>query len=320
MKRAVKIWFTVAASLMLIGCAVFMGVMTMFKWDFKKLSGREYETSEHNIEDGFESIYVSSDTADVVFVPSDSCRVICYEEKNARHVVSVTDGILRIELDDNRKWYNYIGVGFGAPKVTVHLPSGEYESLTVKLSTGSTEIPKEFSFGSADISVTTGSVNFLSASCGDVSIRCSTGSINVGGLSAGSVTCKTTTGRISISGISCTGAVKADVSTGKVVLTDISCAELYSEGSTGKVYLKGVVASGGFNIKRSTGDVEFDGCDAAEIVIRTSTGDIEGSLLSEKVFSTKTDTGEVEVPRSTSGGKCELRTTTGDIEVEIGRK
>ena len=63
--------------------------------------------------------------------------------------------------------------------------------------------------------------------------------------------------------------------------------------------------------------VVLDGCDAAEIFVKTDTGDVTGTLLSEKVFVTTTDTGKVEVPRSVSGGRCEITTDTGDIRISI---
>lgn len=61
----------------------------------------------------------------------------------------------------------------------------------------------------------------------------------------------------------------------------------------------------------------FDGSDAAEIYVRTSTGSVKGTLLSEKVFITETSTGSVSVPKTVTGGKCEIRTSTGDIQIEI---
>ena len=61
----------------------------------------------------------------------------------------------------------------------------------------------------------------------------------------------------------------------------------------------------------------FDSSDAAEIFVKTSTGDVSGSLLTEKVFITDTSTGKVSVPKTTTGGKCELITSTGDIKIEI---
>ncbi len=71
------------------------------------------------------------------------------------------------------------------------------------------------------------------------------------------------------------------------------------------------------SIKRSTGDIRFDGSDATEIFVETDTGDVTGTLISEKVFIARTDTGRINVPKTTNGGKCEINTDTGDIKLEI---
>lgn len=78
-----------------------------------------------------------------------------------------------------------------------------------------------------------------------------------------------------------------------------------------------MTASGAFSIERSTGDVEFDGSDADEITVKTSTGDVRGTLKSEKVFLTDTSTGWINVPKTTSGGRCEITTSTGNIDIAI---
>ena len=75
--------------------------------------------------------------------------------------------------------------------------------------------------------------------------------------------------------------------------------------------------SGEFNLERNTGDIEFHGCDAETIYVETDTGDVTGTLLTDKVFITETDTGSVDVPKSVSGGRCEISTDTGDIRIEI---
>ena len=78
-----------------------------------------------------------------------------------------------------------------------------------------------------------------------------------------------------------------------------------------------VIAVGMISVERSTGDVKLDSCDAGEISVTTDTGDVTGSLLTDKVFITQTDTGRVNVPETTSGGKCRIFTDTGDIQIEI---
>jgi DUF4097 and DUF4098 domain-containing protein YvlB len=70
-------------------------------------------------------------------------------------------------------------------------------------------------------------------------------------------------------------------------------------------------------INRSTGNVFLGSSDAVEIVIHTTTGDVDGVLLTEKVFVVSTKAGIVDVPESMSGGRCEVHTTTGDIGFTI---
>ena len=38
MKKSTKVWLLIAACLVLVGSLLFVGVMTMLKWDFSKLS------------------------------------------------------------------------------------------------------------------------------------------------------------------------------------------------------------------------------------------------------------------------------------------
>ena len=71
-----------------------------------------------------------------------------------------------------------------------------------------------------------------------------------------------------------------------------------------------------FTIERSTGNVKFDRSDAAEIFVKTNTGNVTGSLLTDKVFTTQTDTGDVSVPKTVTGGRCEIKTDTGDIKIK----
>lgn len=319
MNKKTKIWLIAAASFIVIGCVLFGGVMTMLKWDFSKLSTTKYETNTYNINQDFSNISVTTDTADVVFIPSEGedCKVVCYEQVNVKHLVESKDGTLKIKLDDSRKWYEYIGINIKTPKITVYLPSGEYSDLSVRESTGDVKISKDFTFKSIDISANTGDIKNYASAAEVIKIKASTGSIFLENITAGALDLSVSTGSINASSVKCDGDIKANVTTGKTKLLDISCKSVKSKGSTGSVQLKNVIASDKFSIERSTGDVEFKSCDAGEIFIETSTGDVEGSLLSDKVFITKTDTGDIDVPKTTTGGKCEIITDTGDIEIEI---
>jgi DUF4097 and DUF4098 domain-containing protein YvlB len=259
---------------------MFSVAMTKIHWDFTKLSTVKYETNTYEVTDDFNSISMLTDTADILFVQSDDkiCKVVCYEMSDMKHTTTVQNNTLTINVTDEREWYDHIGITLGSPKITVYLPKTEYVSLAIKEDTGDIEVPKDFKFGTIDIA--------------------------------------TSTGDITIAGVTCEDDIVINVSTGKANLTDIKCKSFISDGSTGDISLNNVIATEKFSIERSTGDVKFDACDATEIWVETDTGDVTGKLLSEKIFITQTSTGDVHVPKSTNGGKCEITTSTGDIYIK----
>lgn len=318
MKKAAKIWLIIAASLVLIGC-VFIGVMSVLKWDFTKLSTVKMETNAYEISEKFSGVALGTDVADVVFAVSEDgkCTVKCVEDSKRKHTVTVKENTLVIKMTDSREWFERIGIHFAAPKITVYLPKGGYNGLLIREATGDIQIPKEFTFETADISLSTGNVDFSASVSASVKIKATTGDIRVENISADSLDLAVTTGGITASNVACRGDANVKVTTGKTRLTQMTCKNLTSNGSTGDAFLTDVVAEETLSVKRTTGDVRFDGADAGEILVKTSTGAVTGTLLSEKVFLTKTDTGKVSVPQTVTGGKCDITTTTGDIRIAI---
>lgn len=318
MNKSTKIWLILAAFLVIAGGMIFGGVMSVLNWDFSKLGGK-FETNLYEIDQDFQDISIRTDTAAISFVPSPDgkCTVECYEREKVSHRVSVEDGTLIIKLQDTRAWYEYIGINFGSPKIIVYLPQTQYASLSIKENTGSIEIPKDLTFTNVDISVSTGDVKFYASASEMIKIKATTGSIRMENVSAGALNLSASTGAITISNANCQEDAAFHVTTGKTTLTDVSCRNLTSTGSTGDVSLTRVVAGEKLSVERSTGDIKFTDCDAAEIYAEASTGDIIGSLLSDKVFITHSDTGSIHVPKTVTGGKCELTTDTGDIHIDI---
>ena len=317
MDKKTVTWLVIATFLLLIGCVIFGGVMMSLHWDFSKLSTVQYETNEYNITDPFRSISVTTDTADIVLVPSETVSVICTEQTNAKHSVSVKDGILQIEIVDQRKWYERIGINFGTAKIIVYIPQDQYETLTIKGSTGKVNIPEGYGFTMLDIHQSTGDVTCQASVAETLKIKTSTGSIHVENVHTGRLELSVTTGNIITTNVRCSGDMQVSVSTGKTSLTNVTCKNLTTNGNTGDIVLKNVVAEEKLTIKRTTGYVKFEGCDAAAIQVQTDTGDVTGTLLSEMVFLCETDTGRVDVPKTTAGGLCEITTDTGDIRLKI---
>lgn len=323
MSAAVKIWLIVAASLVVLGAITFCVIMITVGWDFRKLDTDKYQTNTHEITEAFDSISVDADTADVVFLPSDGegVKVVCFEREKALHDVSVDDGVLKIHLNDTRKWYEYISImSFDSPKITVYLPARMNASLLVKTDTGDIEIPKELSFDSIDASASTGHIKCYASTEGLMKLKTSTGSIRVEDVTVGGLDLSVSTGSARILTAVCREDVKLSIGTGDAWMKNVTCQSLEATGNTGDVNMEAVIAENKMSIKTGTGEIEFEKCDAAEIYMKTSTGDIEGTLLSEKIFIYDCGTGSVDLPKTTSGGKCELITGTGDIEIRIAKQ
>lgn len=299
MKKSAKIWLITAGALVLFGGTAFLVLMSALKWDYKKLSTVKYETNTYEISEYISDISILTDTADIVFARSVSgkCKVISFEEKTAENSVTAENGKLIIKTENQKSGTDYIGFYFEQPKITVCLPNSQYNSLQIKGNTGNVKISKDFSFKS-------------------VNIKTSSGSISVNQASLDTLELSTSTGTVTVCGVKCSGDIKINASADRVSLTDITCKSFKSTGDTGDILLKNVIASEKLIIERDTGNVKFDGCDAAEINVETDTGDVTGSLLTEKVFIVDSDTGEVDVPKSASGGKCEIETDTGNIKIK----
>lgn len=280
MSKSSKIWCVTALFLIFTGLLIFAGVMTMLKWDFKKLSTVNYVTNTYDISESFDSILIDTRTSDVKVLKSkdESCSVVCHDQKSIKHSVTVENNTLTIKLTDSRKWYEHIQINSSTPKITVYLPKSQYDKLDVKSSTGN---------------------------------------ISVNNLSFSSLMLSVSTGDIMVSDVNCFDNIDILLSTGDAEISNLICKKLYSKANTGDIKLNEVIAENSLTLKRSTGDVKLNKIDANEISIKTDTGDVSGTILSKKVFITKTNTGNINVPKTTTGGKCEITTTTGDIKIEI---
>ena len=298
MSKAVKLWLIAAGSLILLGLITFVSAMAANHWDFTTLSSIEYITSQHEVSADFTDIEIDTNTADIHFLHSEDgkCKVVCYEESNVRHNVSIEDGKLKLHAVNEKKWYEYI-MNFDSAKITIYLPKTEYGALVINGNTCDVNIGKAFTFSNMDVSVDTGDVSSSATVTGMIKIKTTTGDIQLHGINA--------------------NEISLEVSTGDIRLTGVNCQRLTSSGDTGDMDLRNVIASDKLSIVRNTGDVAFNKCDAGEIYIKTNTGDVEGSLLSEKIFTVKSNTGDENVPQTFSGGKCEITSNTGDINIYI---
>ena len=322
MRKGTIILLIIAAALTLIGGAIFTVGFAAGANEGESFVDAKYQNKTYGSDDEIKAIDVKSSVAYIKLLPYDKegYLVKCFEEKNAYHSVSVKDGVLSIELQETRAWYDFISFFSKPTHVTVYIPAGNYDSLTISSDTGEVYVQSYFTFNKADVSCSTGDVGFLASTENALSIKTSTGNVSLGNgsdqFTHGNVSLTTSTGNVTAKKLSLKDFT-ISVTTGKTNISDVTCDSLRSTGNTGNISMSNLLVKGTLSVNRSTGDVTFDKCDAAELYITTDTGDVRGSLLSPKIFLYDTDTGDVSLPGTTTGGKCKITTDTGDISFSI---
>ena len=277
-----------------------------------------YEAKSYAIGEPFTDIRLDTHERDIEFFPSadGTCSVACAETEKNYVNVSVQNGVLTVTSVDERTWTDRLFMSADQP-LQVRLPEMNYRTLTVESHTGDVTVPDGFSFKNIRITCSTGDVACSASASGAIEIATTTGDISAEGVKADTLSLSVSTGRVHAASVDCAGDLSITVSTGESTLSDVSCRNLVTRGGTGDITMEHVIAAETISVERTTGDVRFAQCDAAELSVWTDTGDVTGSLLSEKVFLVKTDTGSVKVPDSASGGACRITTDTGDIEITI---
>lgn len=275
-----KKWIITGVIFLGVGVLICTIMLVTLGFDFKKLSKVTYVTNTYDVKENFKNITIKGDTEKISFVLSedDECKVVCREDENNLHEVKVDGDTLIVKSKNKKHWHFNIGIAMESPEITIYLPKEEYKLLKIESDTGDVNIPKDFKFS-------------------DISIKLDTGDV--------------------ISDASVEGEINIMTDTGSISVTDTSAERLKLDTDTGRISMINVIASGEFNLSSDTGNVKFDSCDADTIYVKTDTGNVSGSLLSDKIFTADSDTGSVDVPKTNDGGKCEIKTDTGNIKIQI---
>ena len=134
------------------------------------------------------------------------------------------------------------------------------------------------------------------------------------------ISVKANVGDVEISSINSTGAIDVKTNTGKINVSDVSCKTFSSKENTGSITLSNVTATDTIHIKGNVGRVSLNDCTAPEIFVKTNTGKVSGKLAPNVVFTVKTSTGKIQVPKAPIGeticGRCEIKTNTGSVMFE----
>lgn len=318
MKKSKKITIVAAAITVAAGLIISFGAMCAMGFDFRKMNTVSFTVNTYQVDEDFSGISVEGAESDIRLLPSEdgSCRVVCNESDKIYHSVSVKDGVLTVTRTDTRKWYEHIGIYWGRMEITVYLPGNEYESVYVKSLSGNITVPKDFTFGDADIRNTSGNVNFSADVKNGLSAETVSGDVYVVNTAPKDLSVKSTSGDVKLSSVKTGGELKIKTVSGDIELGGAECQNITAESTSGDTEFSMAYASEKISIQSVSGEVELHGCDGDSVWIKTVSGDVSGSFLTEKVFITDTQSGDVEVPVSSTGGKCEIKTTSGDIEFD----
>lgn len=277
----------IASCLLTAGILVCFAAIALIDFDFRKLDNNMYITNTYEFTEKINKVYIDTSNADIEVLPSDddTAKIVCFEHEKSTHAVTLSNETLKIERE-SQKWYeNFNFFNFCTQKITLYLPQKDaflfekhYSSLNINCTTGYVDISDINHFADINIDITTGDTKLNNVHTVNLNIKSTTGKIN---------------------------------------LNEVTSTKTELKSTTGKVTLKDTFAHNLIEIKVTTGDITFENCDASTLNCKTTTGDIKGTLLSNKIFYTDTTTGDVQVPHSTEGGLCELKTTTGSIKISV---
>ena len=214
------------------------------------------ETNEYEIKETFKDIKIFTDTADIDFVLSENLNtlIICEEHKNIKHSVNIKENTLLIEVDDNRKWYEHIGIS--TSKITVYLPKSEYGELIMESDTGNIHI-ENINANKLDLSTSTGNLKIVNTKCKNLFSESDTGNILLKNVMASEkIKIETDTGDVKFKDSDASDIfVKTD--TGNVTGNLLTDKVIFAESDTGNVDVPKVITDEKCEIITDTGDIKI---------------------------------------------------------------
>ena len=300
----------------LIVCAVLLAAAGLgcILSSLNNIGGKTVEKEYTFANAGITALEIESGAAEVELIPvsGEVCRVVCTEDAGHSSKIWMNEGTLHIERA--KKW-TLFSVSLSDSYIRVYLPQAEYQSLWIKTSSGSVSVPKGFRFRVAIIAASSGGVGFASDVTEEMNIQTSSGGVAITGASPASLFVSASSGDMTLSDMG-PGSASLRISSGSLRLSDMNCGDLDAESSSGSIRLSDVICAGKLTLDCTSGSIKLEDCDAAALRIECTSGSVTGHLLTSKTYVASAVSGSVRVPEGTSGGICEVRTTSGSIRFD----
>lgn len=321
MRKSKKITIIVSAVVAAVGLCLCIGGWIAMDFKFSNLNSENYETKTYSVENTFAHINVEADEYDVRLYPAEDgqCKVVYAENEKVSCSVKVENDTLSIKIASDRKWYESIGFGFhwSQIKLDIYLPEKQYESLVITSRSGDTTVPEGFRFGKAEVCSASGEVAFLAAVEDDLSIKTESGDVSMGMTNPKVLHIEAVSGDVAVNSANVTAELSVKTVSGDMELKNIACGNAAAKSTSGEILFVNVTAEEQMAVKTNSGDIELQQCDADTLDIKSTSGDVFGILLTEKIFMVETVSGDIDAPRSATGGLCKVKTTSGNIKFKF---
>ena len=225
---------------------------------YNLLGTGKLETNEYEIKENFNDIKIITNTADIDIVLSENLNtlIVFEEEKNVNHSVDVKENTLLIEVDDNRKWYEYMDINFSTSKITVYLPKSEYGELSMETDTGNIH-SENMNANKLDLFTSTGNLKIVNTKCKNLFSETDTGNILLKKVIASEkFRIETDTGNIKFKASDASDIfVKTD--TGNVTGSLLTDKVIFAESDTGNIDIPKVMSDEKCEIITDTGNIKI---------------------------------------------------------------
>ncbi len=300
----------VAALLIIAGVGIILASLN--------LGGRNAMEKEYTFANaGIRSFVLDTGAAEVKLLPAKDgiCTVRGIESATLKYKVWQNGETLHVVRERSGPW-SFFGISLKEDYVRIYLPEQAYDSLWVKSSSGGVSVPEDFRFTTAVITVSSGGVGFSADVTEQLSIEASSGGVAVMNASPSELQVRASSGGIALSDMR-PGSVSLHLSSGGLRLSGVHCTgDLRAESSSGGIRFSDVTARGKMKLECSSGSIKLEDCDADELHIECTSGSVSGNLLTPKTYVASATSGSVRVPSGSSGGLCEVKTTSGSIHFE----
>lgn len=249
-----------------------------------------YEAESASID----SIHVTDRNNAIEVYPSSDgkLRITYYESNRIEYDIEESANQLRMKVEDNKKWYDYIHFGWWYD---------DDENIDMKI-----EVPEQMA---AQLNIETSNARI---NVEDVMLKenCLFHSSN---------------GRIELSSVSGDAVMELETSNGKVILSDVKGKEIEADTSNGSVELYNVEAKE-LGVDTSNASIKLGGTILSDdIDLETSNGKVEGMITgreSDYEITSKTSNGNNSLPEDRSGGtkKLRVKTSNGRIDVSFSER